>query len=102
AITRQTSRPYNVNFFCHQPPTPDPAREARWRQALMAFYQEFGIDPGAIPSGPGRLPFSAESADVLELFKPPVVSFHFGLPAPELLDRLRGWGTKILSTVVAV
>ena len=102
AITRQTSRPYNVNFFCHQPPTPDPAREASWRQALMPFYEEFGIDPGAIPSGPGRLPFNAESADVLELFKPPVVSFHFGLPARELLDRVRGWGAKILSTATTV
>lgn len=102
AITRQTSRPYNVNFFCHQSPTPDPTREAVWRQALMPFFEELEIDPGTIPSGPGRLPFSAESADVLEVFKPPVVSFHFGLPAPELLDRLRGWGAKILSTATTV
>lgn len=102
AITRQTSRPYNVNFFCHQSPTPDPTREAVWRQALMPFFEELEIDPGTIPSGPGRLPFSTESADVLEVFKPPVVSFHFGLPAPELLDRLRGWGAKILSTATTV
>ena len=102
AITRQTPRPYNVNFFCHQPPTPDLPREASWQQALMPFYEEFGIDPGTIRSGPGRLPFSAESADVLELFKPPVVSFHFGLPARELLDRVRGWGAKILSTATTV
>lgn len=102
AISRQTSRPYNVNFFCHQPPTPDPEREAAWRRALSPYFEELGIDPGAIPSGPGRLPFSAESADVLEAFKPAVVSFHFGLPAPELLDRLRGWGAKILSTATTV
>ncbi len=102
AISRQTSRPYNVNFFCHQPPTPDPEREAAWRRALSPYYEELEIDPGTIPSGPGRLPFSAESADVLEAFKPAVVSFHFGLPAPELLDRLRGWGAKILSTATTV
>ncbi|HRQ56677.1 MAG TPA: nitronate monooxygenase [Azoarcus taiwanensis] len=102
AISRQTSRPYNVNFFCHQPPMSDPAREAAWRLALMPFFEELEIDPGTIPSGPGRLPFSAESADVLEAFKPAVVSFHFGLPAPELLDRLRGWGAKILSTATTV
>ena len=29
-----TSRPFNVNFFCHGPPAPDAAREARWRAAL--------------------------------------------------------------------
>ena len=102
AISRQTSLPYNVNFFCHQPPMSDPAREAAWRRALMPFFEELEIDPGTIPSGPGRLPFSAESADVLEAFKPAVVSFHFGLPAPELLDRLRGWGAKILSTATTV
>lgn len=102
AISRQTSRPYNVNFFCHQSPMPDPTREAVWRQALMPFFEELEIDPGTIPSGPGRLPFSAESADVLAVFKPPVVSFHFGLPAPELLDRLRGWGATILSTATTV
>ena len=26
--------PYNVNFFCHTSPTPDPATERLWRQAL--------------------------------------------------------------------
>ena len=27
-IRRQTSRPYNVNFFCHAQPEPDARREA--------------------------------------------------------------------------
>ncbi|MFB3078553.1 MAG: nitronate monooxygenase, partial [Lysobacterales bacterium] len=33
-ITAATSKPYNVNFLCHTPPTPDPACESRWRQQL--------------------------------------------------------------------
>lgn len=32
----------------------------------MPFYAEFGIDPGTIAEGPGRLPFSAEAAAVDE------------------------------------
>jgi nitronate monooxygenase len=28
AIVSQTSRPFNVNFFCHTPPKPDAEREA--------------------------------------------------------------------------
>ena len=66
AIRTGTSAPYNVNFFCHEPPAPSAERKAGWRKALGRFYGEFGIDPAAIPAGPGRLPFSAEAADVLE------------------------------------
>ena len=58
-LQSQTNRPYNVNFFCHTPPTPDPEREAAWHAALAPYFNEFGIDVNAILSGPGRLPFSA-------------------------------------------
>lgn len=102
AIRAQTSKPFNVNFFCHAAPRPDPAREAGWRAALAPYYAEQGIDGGAIPAGPARLPFSAEAADVLEAFRPPVVSFHFGLPAPALLARVRSWGARILSSATTV
>jgi len=39
---------------------------------------------------------------VLELFKPPVVSFHFGLPSPELLARVKNWGVKVMSSATTV
>src|SRR5512140_621339 len=74
AIKTKTGRPFNVNFFCHVPPTPDAEREAAWRAALSSYYQEFGIDADAIPVGPGRSPFSSDAADVLGEFKPAVVS----------------------------
>lgn len=102
ALTSQTSRPYNVNFFCHTPPEPDAEAERQWRKTLAPYFEEFGIDASTISSQGGRAPFSAEMADVLAEFKPPVVSFHFGLPAPELMDRIRGWGGKILSTATTV
>ncbi len=97
-----TRRPYNVNFFAHEPPVPDAAREQRWREALAPYHAEFGIDPADIPAGPGRAPFSAEFADVLAEFRPPVVSFHFGLPAPDLLARVKSWGAKVLSSATTV
>jgi nitronate monooxygenase len=102
AIRAATTRPVNVNFFCHMPPVVDAAREAAWRQRLASYYAEFGIDPATIPAGPGREPFSREAADVLEAFKPPIVSFHFGLPAPDLLARVRAWGAKVLSSATTV
>jgi nitronate monooxygenase len=97
-----TSKPYNVNFFCHRPPTPDATREALWRQYLAHYYREFDVDPASIPAGPGRLPFDAAAAELLAEFKPPVLSFHFGLPDEALLARVRRWGAKILSSATTV
>ena len=102
AIKAQTNKPFNVNFFCHVPPEPDAAREAGWRARLAPYYAEFGVDAANISAGPGRAPFTAEAADVLQEFKPPVVSFHFGLPSAALLARVRGWGAKILSSATTV
>src|SRR5436305_2506840 len=44
AVTAATSRPYNVNFFCHVPPKRDEAREQRWRDVLRQYYDELGLD----------------------------------------------------------
>ena len=98
----QAMSPWNVNFFCHTPPVPDVAAEARWRAALRPFYDEAGIDPSSVPAGAGRVPFSHTMADVLEPFAPPVVSFHFGLPAPDLLARVKSWGSRVLSSATTV
>ncbi|HZR67554.1 MAG TPA: nitronate monooxygenase [Burkholderiales bacterium] len=102
ALRAGTAKPYNVNFFCHAQPAPSAEREAAWRKALAPYFAEYGIDPATIPSGPGRLPFSAEAADVLEEFRPAVVSFHFGLPSKELLARVRAWGAKVLASATTV
>ncbi len=64
--------------------------------------KEFGIGPENSSAGPGRAPFSHQAADVLSEFKPPVVSFYFGLPPPELLARVRAWKPIILSTATTL
>jgi nitronate monooxygenase len=102
AIRTCTSRPFNVNFFCHAPPTASAHREAAWRAALARYYSELGVEMSAIPSGPRREPFSEEMADLLEKFEPPVVSFHFGLPPAQLLRRVKAWGARILSSATTV
>jgi len=102
AIKNGTEKPFNVNYFCHAPPTQDARHEAAWRAALAPYYLEFGLDINAVPAGPGRAPFSHEAADVLAEFRPAVVSFHFGLPRADLLARVRAWGAKILSSATTV
>ena len=71
----------------------------RWRRTI----EELGIDPAAIASRRRHARrSSAERPTCSSEFKPPVVSFHFGLPSPELLARVRAWGAKILSSATTV
>jgi len=102
AMRDGTAKPYNVNFFCHVPPPADAEREARWRTALAPYFREFQIDPASIAPGPGRAPFSAEAAALLEQFRPAVVSFHFGLPPEPLLSRVRAIGARVLASATTV
>ncbi|MGE0100625.1 MAG: NAD(P)H-dependent flavin oxidoreductase [Hydrogenophaga sp.] len=102
ALAAGTTRPYNVNFFCHTPPEPDDAREAAWRFWLATYYEEAGLDINAIPSGPGRVPFNSAAADILERFRPKVVSFHFGLPDIDLLERVKSWGSVVISSATTI
>ena len=102
AVRVGTSRPFNVNFFCHAEPAPDPGREAEWRATLAPYYRELGLDVDAIPAGPVRRSFDADAADVVLELRPPVVSFHFGLPSKTLLDVVRRAGAAILSTATTV
>jgi nitronate monooxygenase len=102
AMSARSGRPFNVNFFCHATPQRERQREMEWRAMLAPYYAELGIDPETVPVGPERSPFSHETADTLEEFRPAVVSFHFGLPSEDLLVRVRRWGAKILSSATTV
>jgi nitronate monooxygenase len=101
-IRRQTSNPINLNFFCHQPPIPDEARERSWKQRLSNYYRELGLDPEAPLPPASRAPFDHATCELIEEFKPEVVSFHFGLPDKVLLDRVKATGAKILSSATTV
>lgn len=92
----------NVNFFAHTPPAEDAARDARWRQHLAPYAAELGLDLDQAPAGATRRPFGPEAAEVLERFRPPVVSFHFGLPAPALLARFKALGCAVWSSATTV
>ncbi|WP_421281909.1 NAD(P)H-dependent flavin oxidoreductase [Aeromonas taiwanensis] len=94
--------PFNINFFCHRQPEPDPAQERRWRQVLAPYYAEFGVDTAAQSRAPGRAPFNGEHAALLEEFRPAVVSFHFGLPEPGLLARVKATGANVFASATTV
>jgi nitronate monooxygenase len=97
AIRAATSRPFNLNFFCHAPPASTDDRA--WRARLHAYYDELDAREGPAAS---RRPFDAEACTLVEALRPPVVSFHFGLPDEALLRRVRDSGAKILSSATTV
>lgn len=102
AVRAGTNRPYNVNFFCHAEPTPDAERYARWVDALRPYAAELGVVLGEQPGGPARRPFDSEMLDVIAEFRPPVVSFHFGLPSPALVEVIHEWGGRVFSSATTI
>ena len=102
AIRARTHAPFNVNFFCHVHPRPNPEGQARWLNELARDYAEAALDPTAAIYGPGRAPFDPAMAEVIEEAKPAVVSFHFGLPDESLLARVKQTGAKIYSSATTV
>jgi nitronate monooxygenase len=101
-VRQRVSTPVNMNFFCHQPVAADPLREAGWRQRLSSYYRELGLDPAAPVNAANRAPFDAAMCDLVEELKPEVVSFHFGLPDPALLRRVKAAGCTVMSSATIV
>jgi nitronate monooxygenase len=97
-----TSKPLNLNFFAHKPPTLNNAREHAWREKLKPYYAEFGIDPAAPVPTTNRTPFNAELCAAVEELKPEVVSFHYGLPDAALVARVKAAGCKVMSSATTV
>jgi len=95
-------RPINLNFFAHKPPVPNNAREHAWREALAPYYVEFGIDHNAPVPASNRAPFDDAFCAVVEEIRPEVVSFHFGLPAPALVERVKAAGAKVVASATTV
>ena len=101
-IRAKTAKPINLNFFCHVAPALNNAREAAWRERLAPYYRELAIDPAAPVPTSNRAPFDEALCEAVLELKPNVVSFHFGLPAPALLDRVKREGFTIFSSATTV
>lgn len=92
-VRAQSDGPLNLNFFCHT--LGDPPDETGWRALLQPFYDKEGVGPPDTPP-PLRAPFDDAMCAVVEAVRPEIVSFHFGVPAPALLERVRDFGALIV------
>ena len=97
-----TDAPLNLNFFCHAAPQVSSAQLDAWLESLSHFDAEFGVDRAGASSGSPRHPFDDDACQLVERVRPEVVSFHFGLPVPELVDRVRATGAVVLSSATTV
>lgn len=100
-IRRASNRPFNLNFFVHPAPNIDADVARRLRARLSTYYGEFGV--GTVPEP--SVPFRHFDADRLQLvldIRPRVVSFHFGLPSGDTLQRIKQAGAVVLSSATTV
>ena len=101
-IRQRTKKPLNVNFFCHTPAKPDPDRNAGWKERLATYYTELDVDASASAPAVNRSPFDQAMCEIVEEYKPEVVSFHFGLPEQALFNRVKACGCLVFSSATTV
>ncbi|MCA1455613.1 nitronate monooxygenase [Bradyrhizobium sp. BRP22] len=97
-----TSKPVSLNFFCHEPAKADAARERAWHDRLLPYYRELGFDEATPRPRIDLAPFGSAMCEVVVDARPEVVSFHFGLPVPPLVDRIKAAGCKVISSATTV
>ena len=102
ALRYEVMRPFNLNFFCHTMVAPDTAAIEKWKTFLRPHYDRLGIDIDRVAESRLRQPFDEDMCAAVEELKPQIVSFHFGLPSPSLVKRVKQCGAKILSTATSV
>ena len=101
-IRQRTDKPFNLNFFCHTPAEPDTGGQAAWKDHLAGYYDELGLDKSAEAPSVNRAPFDQGMCEIVEEVHPAVVSFHFGLPVQDLLDRVKATGALVFSSATTV
>jgi len=98
---QQSGGSLNVNYPLW--PAPNITREAAeaMRARLQPHYDAKGLGPVPEPKGAAS-EVSAEHLAMLLRAKPEMVSFHFGLPSPEVVEAIKGAGIFIISSATTV
>lgn len=99
AVRAETSAPFNVNVFCHRPAVANAAVEAAWIARLAPEFAAFGaLPPRALSEIYRSFVVDDAMLDLLAEIRPPVVSFHFGLPGEAAIRTLRRAGSVLLAS----
>jgi len=99
ALKALTTRPFNINVFCHAPTPPDPARDRVWIDSLRPTFAQFGAAP---PETLNEIyqSFLTDDAKLAVLVeeRPAVVSVHFGLPRADQIAALKAAGCVLIAS----
>jgi len=103
AIRERTNRSFNVNVFTHQPAVADASVEAAWNARLRPEFARYGAEPPAALKEIYKS-FLVDDAmlALLVAARPKVVSFHFGVPGAERIQKLREAGIVLLGTATSL
>ena len=100
ATVSAAGAPYNANFFVHSEPVDDPARAADTRSLLAPYYFELGL--GQVPDAVSVPSFNETHLEAVLDLRPPVVSFHFGLPNADAFKAIKAAGLFTMSSATNV
>ncbi|WP_345761236.1 NAD(P)H-dependent flavin oxidoreductase [Diaminobutyricibacter sp. McL0608] len=101
AIRAKTARPFSVNLWLtgDEPPVTD-EEFADYAEALRPFFDELDLD---IPSRPARfLPTFEEQIEAVLAAGPAVISFVFGVPPTDVVERAHAQGAIVIGTATTV
>ncbi|WWC65748.1 uncharacterized protein I303_108370 [Kwoniella dejecticola CBS 10117] len=94
---------FNVNFFVHSTPQFDPSSNLKWLEKLKPHFERYG---GTIPEELKVIYKSFKDDDdmlnVLLETKPPIISFHFGIPPIHVLRQLKDIGSVLMVTATSI
>ncbi|MBM4204213.1 MAG: hypothetical protein FJ194_08720 [Gammaproteobacteria bacterium] len=77
-------------------------KDAAWQDRLHRYFVELSIAAADHAPTPARQPFNQKRLEAILDLRPEVLSFHLGLPSPELLAVIQKEGFRILATATTV
>jgi len=102
-LKQLTGKPFNINMFCHTPDPADAQRETGWLQRLQPWFAEFSAEaPKQLDKGYDSFVGNRAMLDVLLEERPPVVSFHFGLPDVDAIAELQQAGIFLMGCATSL
>ena len=102
AVRQNTSNPFSLNFFCHEYLDCNESKEQSWLDQFSPYYSELGVEPTLGAASSNLHPFGEKHCQLVEVLRPAVASFHFGLPDDSLLLRVKKAGCRIISSANTV
>jgi nitronate monooxygenase len=98
---QQSGGSLNVNYPLWPEPSITPQASDAMRKLLQRHYDDKGLGPVPQPKGAAS-DVTREHLGMLLRAKPEMVSFHFGLPAPEIVQAIKSAGIFIVSSATTV